>query len=174
MDLKETGCYRDGLDGQISETAKEIDKNISYIIVGALGFFITMLDKFVDARSANLIAMLIISFVSLLIAFLLFLYCKHATIRYASKILKFVDNVMMRDPANNSHEQRLLRKWKKSNRNLSHIRAATYVFLGIGVVLEVLFFTINILHNNKKEGEKAQKVQIEIINKDSAIHSQIR
>ena len=43
MEKEKFNSYRESIDIHMKETFKEIDTNISYIIIGSLGFFITML-----------------------------------------------------------------------------------------------------------------------------------
>jgi hypothetical protein len=167
MENEKFNSYRENIDLQIKDTFKDIDTNISYIIIGSIGFFITMLDKFVDIHKACFIPLLFISFAALIISFVLFLFNKHMMAKDAAKILEYMDSEMAVDPTNNEHNQKLYELWKKSNNRLTKYRGWIYFFLGMGVILQVTFFTTNILFEKKNENEEPQKLRIEVVRTDS-------
>lgn len=168
MDKKEIEIYAEKIDSNIQEKVKEIDTNISYIIIGSLGFFITMLDKFIDVNHSILIPVMIISFVSLLFSFALFLYSKHSMTKKAADMLDFIDDKLLLNLGNVESEQELLRMWRESNDSITKNRKNIYILLGIGVFLQVIFFTTNIfLGKREKEKEVQQNLKIEIITKDT-------
>jgi hypothetical protein len=169
MTKEELDCFRDSLDVQLKETYKDIDVNISYIIIGALGFFLTMLDKFIDVKKATLIWLAFLSLCSLLVAFFKWLYNKHIITKLARQQLDFVDDKLSPNLDNIELEQELLKLWKDSDGKLREGRKLVYIFLGIGVFLQVAFFFYNILMNKTDEKQNEQKIKIEIIAKDSIL-----
>jgi hypothetical protein len=160
MNKNDVDSYRNQLDEDISKTFKEIDTNISYIIVGALGFFITMLDKFIDVNHALLIICMFASFAFLLISFILFLTGKHLHTHHSLKILTFVDNDFVSKAEDEAKETELNEMWEEANKKINRNRNWIYFFLGIGVVLQVVFFSVNIFFRSKQDSSKLIKVEI--------------
>jgi hypothetical protein len=163
MNKTDVDSYRNQLDQDISKTFKEIDTNISYIIVGALGFFITMLDRFINIKHALLIICMFASFAFLLTSFILFLRGKHLQTRHSLKILTFVDNNFISKPED---EVRLNNMWEEANKKINRNRNWIYCFLGFGVVLQVVFFSVNIFFRNKQDS--SEPIKVEIVGKKEA------
>ncbi len=161
MTKQEIDCFRKDLDDQLKETFKDIDTNISYIIIGALGFFLTMLDKFFSVQKASFLWVAALSLISLLTAFIIWLYNKHRITKLAMRQLNYVDDVLLQNH-NVDNEQKLLKLWKQSNKELEDGRKYVYIFLGIGVFLQVTFFAYNIMSIKPDDKQTEQKIKVEV------------
>ena len=168
MDKIDIDTYRNQLDESIGLTFKEIDTSISYIIVGALGFFITMLDKFIDVTHALLIVCMFSSFGLLVASFILFLVGKHLHTKYSLKILNFIDNNLASKPVDEANDYQISSMWTEANKKINKNRNCIYFLLGLGVFLQVTFFSVNIFLKNKQNN--SNPIKVEIIEKPSHIY----
>lgn len=165
MEKTEIDNYRDKIDLQLKEKVTDIESNISLIIVGSLGFLLTVNEKFIGLKEADLKWLLLLSVASLLFAFAIFLFNKHLTTKYDRKIIDFLDDAMK--PDNDDCDQELLKMWTKYDTKLSRNRNVIYWLVGIGILLEIFFFLFNVLNEPVKKQDELQKIRIEIITKDT-------
>lgn len=133
--------YRKVVEKDFSDKDLEIETTLSYITIGALGFFITINDKFIQLQTAKCRLILIISLALIFISFALLLYRKSITTASDLKLLDYVTN-MKTDSVED--DAKLLNLWDESHKCLERIKNWVYVSLGIGIGLQVLFLTINI------------------------------
>ena len=133
--------YRKILEKEYIDKDLEIETTLSYISIGALGFFLTINEKFLKIQTANNKCVLVLSLISLFIAFTLILYRKYRTSHHDLKLMKHIDNM-----EHNSEEsdKQLLKLWEISHRELSNIRIFVYISLTIGIGLQVLFLLLNL------------------------------
>ena len=61
MNPKQIAEYREKIDLQLKEKSGEIESHISLIIVAALGFFLTINEKFIGLKDASLKYLLLLS-----------------------------------------------------------------------------------------------------------------
>jgi hypothetical protein len=141
--MKETEIkeYRKILEKEFVDKDLEIETSLSYISVGALGFFITINEKFLKIQTANYKVILILSLFFLFLSFVLILYRKSRTSHYDLKLMQFIDNMK---PDSENEDAQLLNLWDDSHQKLSFIRVLIYFSLIIGIGLQVLFLIFNI------------------------------
>ena len=133
--------YRKQLEKDFTDKDLEIETTLSYISVGALGFFITINDKFLKLETANFKFILILSLISLFLSFALILYRKSRTSHNDLKLMVLADEMK---PDSEVDDDELLKLWKESHEELLRIRTIIYFCLGIGIGLQVLFLILNI------------------------------
>lgn len=142
--------YRKAVAEQLKEKVSEIDTNISYVIIGSLGFFLTINEKFIGFKEASCIWLAYLSIIFLLSSFFLFLYNKHLTTKYDREIIDFVDGMNIN---NREDDVKLLEMWKKSDSSVTSFRNINYFLVSIGITFEIIFFMINVENHNKKGTE---------------------
>lgn len=165
MNQNEIDDYRDKIDLQLKEKVGEVESNMSLIIVGSLGFLLTINEKFIGLKEAELKLVLILSISLLLLAFAMFLLNKHLTTKYDRKIINFLDDKMKANDVESDRE--LLNMWKVYDSKLSTNRSVIYWLVGIGLLLEIFFFIFNVLRGPEKKEVENQKIKIEIITRDT-------
>ena len=141
--MKETEIkdYRKILEKEFVDKDLEIETTLSYISVGALGFFITINEKFLKIQSANFKLILILSLFFLFLAFILILYRKSRTSHQDLILMEFIDKMK---PNSETQDNQLLELWDKSHKELNNIRKFIYFSLGIGIGLQVIFLMLNV------------------------------
>ncbi len=133
--------YRKIIDKDFSDRDLEIETTLSYISIGALGFFITINDKFIELQTAKYRVILIVSLTLIFLAFALVLYRKSKT---TSNDLKLLDFIASMKSNSKKDDAELFALWKENHNCLEKIKNCVYVSLGMGVGLQVLFLTFNI------------------------------
>lgn len=141
--MKETEIkdYRKILEKEFVEKDLEIETTLSYISVGALGFFITINEKFLKIQTANYKLILILSLVFLFLSFILILFRKSRTSQQDLTLMEFIDKMK---PNSEIDDNQLLELWDKSHKTLNFIRKFIYFSLGIGIGLQVIFLMLNV------------------------------
>ena len=157
--------YRDKIDLQLKEKVTDIESNISLIIVGSLGFLLTINEKFIGLKDADLKWVLLLSITFLLISFAVFLFNKHLTTKYDREIIDYLDDKMK--PNDTSSDEELLKMWSKYDKKLTGNRNAIYWLVGLGILFEIFFFIFNVMKVSTKKDDDTQKIKIEIITKDT-------
>ena len=140
MTLQEIKDYRKILEKEFIEKDNEIESQLSYITVVAIGFFITINEKFLKIQSANYKIVLILSLIFLFVTFVLILYRKSRTSYHDLKMMEFIDNMSTNS---NEQDQKLLSMWEMSHKQLRKIRLFIYTTLSIGIGLQILFIILN-------------------------------
>jgi hypothetical protein len=133
--------YRKILEKEFIDKDLEIETTVSYISIGALGFFITINEKFLRITEANNKVFLIISLIFLLLSFILILLRKYRTSHHDLKLIKFIDNMQSEC---DEDDKKLDILWHQSHSELSGLMKAIYITLAIGISLQVVFILINI------------------------------
>jgi len=133
--------YRKILDKEFSDKDLEIETALSYITVGALGFFITINEKFLKLEQAHYKVIIIISLMLLFVAFVLILYRKSQTIRHTQNMMRFTDHMK---PNTYEDDVSLYNLWQKSHKELANIRMLVYFCLSLGIALQIAFLFLNI------------------------------
>jgi hypothetical protein len=141
MTKEEIKDYRKLLEKDFTDKDLEIETSASYISIGALGFFITINEKFLKLEAANYKIILILSLVFLFLSFVLILYRKSRTSHNDLKLMEFSDE-MSHD--SEEDDAKFLQMWQDSHKELSWIMIIIYYCLGIGIGLQVLFLLLNI------------------------------
>jgi len=159
MNPKQIAEYREKIDLQLKEKSGEIESHISLIIVAALGFFLTINEKFIGLKDASLKYLLLLSISSLFLSFGIFLLSKYLTTHYDRQLIDFLDQM---EPYNHLADQQLLGLWRSFDGKLSAIRSAIYCTLGIGILLELVFFWYNVESNprNVRDTKPSQVITI--------------
>lgn len=167
MTKEEIESFREKLDIHLKEKTTEIESNIALIIIGSLGFFLTINEKFIGLKESSLKWILLISIIALLISFFVFLYNKHIATKFDREIIDFLDDVMLpNDPKSN---KRLLNMWSSMDKKLQKNRDVIYVSLAIGIILQMLFFIYNVLNlPSKRNTDDSSKIEIIIRDSTSA------
>lgn len=140
MTLQEIKDYRKILEKEFIDKDNEIENQLSYITVAAIGFFITINEKFLKIQSADYKFVLILSLIFLFVTFVLILLRKSRTSYHDLKMIEFIDNMTANS---NDQDQELLIMWEKSHKQLRNIRIFIYSTLSIGIGLQVLFIILN-------------------------------
>jgi len=142
MNLQEIKDYRKILETEYQNKDIELESTTSYIIIGALGFFITINEKFLRLQDAELKGLLAISLVFLLTSFVLLLVRKSRTSFHDLKLMQKLDN-MQED--NDKDDQDLLKTWRNCHVELTKIMRCVYILLITGISIQVVFFIFNFL-----------------------------
>ena len=137
-ELKE---YRKNLEKEYSDKDLEIESSLTYITIGALGFFLTINDTFIKVLEAKYKSLLVISLIFLFIAFVLLLIRKSKTINYDFEMMTFIDQM---NPGNESQDNELLNLWDRGAKVLHLMMTLTYISLSVGIGLQVLFLLLNL------------------------------
>ncbi|OHC85443.1 MAG: hypothetical protein A2546_03950 [Sphingobacteriia bacterium RIFOXYD2_FULL_35_12] len=164
MKQSEIDKYRELIDLQLKEKVTEIESNVSIIIIGSLGFFLTINEKFVGIRDASQKWALVLSVLLLLASFFIYLISKYLTTKYDRELIDFLDDEMKEDDKDSN--TKLLEMWSKFDTSLSKNRKAIFWTLAIGILLEIFFFMFNLLNTEPKKNNN-ENLNIEIIIKDS-------
>jgi hypothetical protein len=133
--------YRKILDKEFSDKDLEIETALSYITIGALGFFLTINEKFLKLVQAQFKGIIVLSLVLLFVAFVLILCRKSRTIRHAMKMMSFVDHMKANNPEDDAG---LYKLWQDSHMELANIRKFVYFSLSLGIALQIAFLFLNI------------------------------
>lgn len=144
MEKSEINKYRRKVDTILKEKTTDIESTISLIIVGALGFILTINEKFIGIKDSKWKCILFASIISLILAFAIFLFTKDLTTSYCRKLIDFIDNFMKPDDSHS--EKQLLKIWEDYVRKSDLNRSVTYILLLIGISLELIFFMYNVLY----------------------------
>jgi hypothetical protein len=136
----EKSDYRKILEKEFVDKDLEIETTLSYISVGALGFFITINEKFLKIQTADCKLILILSLFFLFLSFVLILYRKSRTSHHDLILMGFIDKMESNSVDDDNH---LLDLWDNSHRELNGIRKFIYISLSIGIGLQILFLAIN-------------------------------
>ncbi len=140
MTLEEINSYRKLLETEYTAKDVEIETSLSYISVGALGFFLTINEKFIVLKEAHFRVLLIISLVLLFSSFILVLYRKSKNSEQDLKMMQEVDKLQ----PNSNDDAKLLEFWNKCHGELCRIRRLIYFCLGTGIGVQVLFLLLNV------------------------------
>src|SRR5258708_2288562 len=113
MDAQEIKDYRKILEKEFTEKDSEIETQLGYITIGALGFFITINEKFLKIQEAEYRQILLLSLLFLFLSLVLLIYRKSRTISDDLSMIRFVD-AMNQDSPDDDQELSII--WKKSNK----------------------------------------------------------
>ena len=141
MNKSEIKDYRKILEKEFTNKDLEIETTLTYISVGALGFFITMNEKFIQLQTAEYKSILILSLLFLFSSFVLILYRKSRTSKSDLDLMEFIDNM---NPDNEDDDNKIFKLWERSHKDLNCIRKVIYICLALGVGLQGIFLILNI------------------------------
>jgi len=141
MEKNEIREYRKVLEKEFSDKDMEIETAIGYISVAALGFFITINDKFISIDTAKHKWILVASLIFLVASFILVLYRKF---KANCDDLSLMDTIDCMLENSREDEVKLYDQWQKSHKILRKILFAIFMSLSIGLVLQVIFFVLNL------------------------------
>lgn len=159
MEKEQIKTYREKIDIQLKEKESEIENSITYISVGALGFFITINEKFFKIDKTTCSFLLYLSLSLLLFSFIVILIKKYKTTSYDRKIIDFLDKMPEKDK---EQDKKLLKLWKSSEYNLKLFKIISYSSLGLGITFQLIFFFLNILSEPKTPNTAKDKLEIVI------------
>ena len=140
MTPEEIKDYRKILEKDFIDKDLEIETSLSYISIGALGFFMTINEKFIKVEIAEHRIILIFSLICLFLSFILVLIRKSRSGQNDEKLLRLLVNIR----PETDDDQALLELWRHCHNNLRWIRILIYYTLGIGIGLQVLFLLLNL------------------------------
>jgi hypothetical protein len=140
MTSQEIKDYRKILEKEFSDKDLEIETSLSYISFGALGFFITINEKFVKLMVADYKTILILSLIFLFLSVALVLIRKYRTSHNDLKLIYCLDELK----PDSDEDIKLLELWEHSHKELFRIIIVSYCCLGIGIGLQVLFLILNL------------------------------
>ena len=143
MTKEEIDEYREKIDIQLKEKVTEIESNIALIIIGSLGFFLTINEKFIVLVNSKVQWSLFLSVIFLITSFLLYLINKHLTTKFDRSIISFLDDNMKPDDIDSN--TKLMKMWKKYDGILVCNLNIIYILLALGVIFETFFFMKNIM-----------------------------
>ncbi len=143
MTKEEIDEYREKIDIQLKEKVTEIESNIALIIIGSLGFFLTINEKFIVLINSKVQWSLFLSVIFLITSFLLYLINKHLTTKFDRRIISFLDDNMKPDDIDSN--TKLMKMWKKYDGILVCNLNIIYILLALGVIFETFFFMKNIM-----------------------------
>ena len=72
MTEEQIKLYREQIDSQIKEKENDIESNMFLLIIGSLGFFLTINEKFIGLKDSSVKALMFISVFFLLVSFFFF------------------------------------------------------------------------------------------------------
>lgn len=140
MEYKEIKEYRKILEEEFTNKDNEIESQLSYITIGSLGFFMTINEKFIRIQDSHCKILLIVSVISLFIAFVFILIRKSRTSHHDLSMMNFIDGM---SPNFVEDDKKLLTLWNNSHDELKKLRIVIYVALSLGIGLQVVFLILN-------------------------------
>jgi hypothetical protein len=167
MTRDEINKYRDKLEQQHKEKSTEIDTKVSLIIIGSLGFFLTINEKFIGLKDATWKFFLITSVLLLLSSFVFYLILCHLTTTYDGDLIKFIDDDFQVET--NQSDIELHEKWQQHASTLSKFRTSVYITLAAGIICQLVFFLHNVMNAESKTKEEEKPIKIEVVTKDSSM-----
>lgn len=168
MTPDQISSYREQINKEIGEKAKDLDSNVFLVIAGALGFFLTINEKFIGLREAQLKPFLFLSLISLGISLSVFIYDKYFVTDCEKEILDFLDKKMRpHDPA---LQQQLLDMWEENERKLVRNKKWIFGSLICGIAAQMIFFLYNLMLAPPQTQNPPQTLRIEIVNSDTTAH----
>jgi hypothetical protein len=141
MKEQEIKDYRKVLEAEYTAKDSEIETTLSYITIGALGFFITINDKFLRIQDSKHIFLLIVSLILMFGAFVLILIRKSKTIRNVFDLMTQIDRI---EANNEAQDKELYEIWENGHKTLTKLRKSTFICLSLGIGLQILFLLLNI------------------------------
>ena len=135
--------YRKTVADDYTKKDTEIETSLTYISAAALGFFITINEKFVELETARYHILLAVSLFFLFLTFVLILIRKSKTVSFDHELMTYIDSM---EANNESQDSGLLKLWKKGTRLLECLMNFTYVSLSLGIGLQVLFLVLNLIN----------------------------
>lgn len=142
MNQTEIKDYRKILEKEFMDKDIEIETTLSYISIGALGFFMTINEKFFKIQTSNYKFILIISLLFLFLSFVLILIRKSRSGHHDLILLQHLDS-MNQDSEEDDLD--LLKLWDNCHKELRTIRIFIYITLATGIGLQILFLVFNYL-----------------------------
>lgn len=165
MTPEQISSYREQINQEIGEKAKDLDSNVFLVIAGALGFFLTINEKFIGLREAQLKPALFLSLISLGVSLSMFIYDKYFVTDCEKEILNFLDTKMKpHDPA---LQKQLLGMWEDNERKLVRHKKWIFGSLILGIAAQMVFFLFNLMWAPLQPQNPPQRLRIEIVNSDT-------
>ncbi|NLE04136.1 MAG: hypothetical protein GX638_04940 [Crenarchaeota archaeon] len=141
MSDEEINEYRKILEKEFTKKDLEIDNQLTYISIGSMGFFITIQEKFLKVTDQHCKIIFILSLVFLFITFILIIIRNARTRYHDLSMMSYIDEM---DNNNIEHDQTLYDIWEKCHKELGCFRVITYITLGIGIGLQLLYIIFNL------------------------------
>lgn len=127
---------RDKIDDAINESQSDFEKNLVYLSAGALTLSIGFIEKIVSLEKASYNWLLITSWILLALTLLLNL---------ASHLISVGNSTKAREEMDSGMEYgKLITKIYCRNRNMRALNWITYGIFSIGVIITVVFCSINL------------------------------
>jgi hypothetical protein len=130
---------RDKIDDAINESQSDFEKNLVYLSAGALTLSIGFIEKIVSLENASSNWLLIASWILLALTLLLNLASHLISVGNSTKSREEMDTGMQ--------YEKLITKIYSRNKNMRNLNWITYVLFSIGIILTVIFCSINLTNN---------------------------
>ena len=130
---------RDKIDDAINESQSDFEKNLVYLSAGALTLSIGFIEKIVSLENASSNWLLITSWILLALTLLLNLASHLISVGNSTKSREEMDTGMQ--------YEKLITKIYSRNKNMRNLNWITYVLFSIGIILTVIFCSINLINN---------------------------
>jgi len=142
--------YREDCGSDARDIHKELDDRVSFIIIAAIGFFVTKSDSFYPKGNGLMIALYCCTLLCLFLSFVIFLLNKHLAIKEINDHLEFIDTKMKPDTPELA--QKLITDWEAARNRREKFQRRVYVLLIVGFITGITFFMISTL--SRKDSEK--------------------
>jgi hypothetical protein len=166
MTPEQISSYREQINKEIGEKSQDLDSNVFLVIAGALGFFLTINEKFIGLREARLKPVLFLSLTSLCVSLTMFIYDKYFVADCEKEILNFLDTKMK--PNDIALQKQLLGMWEDNERKLVRNKKWIFGSLIFGIAAQMVFFLYNVMWAPPQPQNPPQRLRIEIVNSDTA------
>lgn len=140
MTKEEVKDYRTLLEKEYMGKDTEIDSSIVYISAGALGLVLSINDKFITIKTADLKFPLVTSLILLFTAFISIIWRKVKTIKHDIIMLDYLNEI--KEGSNTEQDIKLLSLYTKFDNQLKRIRIIAIWSLVFGVALDIFFYYI--------------------------------
>ena len=145
MTAKQIKDYRRLLEKEYTEKDNEIDTHLMYINFAALGFFLTINEKFLKIQDADYLWLIGLSLGLLLVSFVLIITRKGMIIRGNHLLMRFIDKMSVNS---RKHDKAFDKLWGNNDKKLTIIRRFVYFILSFGIGFQILFFLLNLYRSS--------------------------
>lgn len=128
--------YRDRINDAINDSQSDFEKNLVYLSAGALTLSMGFIEKIIPISESTAKSLIVISWILLAATLLLNLATHLISVRNSTKSREEMDAEM--------EFETLIQKISCRNKIMTVLNWVTYVLFSIGVILTVIFCSINL------------------------------
>lgn len=139
-EIKKWNEYRLSVTEQKMKSDDDFEKYITFISSGALGLSLTFIDKISPLKQSVCLWIIVIGWFSLAITLFFNLLSHFLSSKYSEKIVQEIDDEIEYDI--------LISNINKRNRVISILNLISIILLGVGIILILIFTTINAYKND--------------------------